>query len=104
MAEALAMEAAIAIEDAERQVGPPDPKPRDHDWRPTFTPPDSASHWYRCETCTVFGYRKRGRTIVPYRCQIKSCRQPAVDRVQGRRGPRGAYLWRCAGHLEDGDG
>ncbi len=87
---------------AELVLQPPAPA-HDHDWEPCFTPPDSASRWYRCavDGCGIFAY-KRNLAIVPYRCTEKGCKAPAIERLRGR-GPRSSYLWKCRTHLHADD-
>lgn len=68
-------------------------------WEPTETRPDSAVRWLRCVLCTAFGYRRRGRQIVPFLCEVSGCKGPAVSRLPGQ-ARRGGYKWRCREHEE----
>ena len=77
----------------------------EHLWSPTPTPPDSGYAWFRCQVCTAFGYRRRGHGVITaYQCTQmtgkakEGCSEIAIYRIPGR-GPRGAYMWRCAEHM-----
>lgn len=84
-----------------------------HDWKQVATWPGR----YRCAVCKAFGHRGivQGKntwggndplTIIPYRCSVTLCRNPAVTKLyltsKGKHSSN--KRWYCAGCRPDRDG
>jgi len=84
----------------------------EHEWETYADAPygERPDRLKQCAKCGVVGYIPISafrygdhlkRQVTPYICGgNKECKEEAVGRLKGRRGPRNSFVWVCAKHAD----